>query len=146
MKLKSVAVLKAAVIVCAVLSIGVAVAAPWIVDWYARIRPLEPIMSTTLLICYYICMIPTLIALYSMLRVLIHIQKKHPFEHVALKYLGIISWCCLAVAVVCAGGAYWYLPLAFISAAMVFLFLTVRVVNSCFLVGTMLQEENDLTV
>lgn len=146
MKLKSVAVLKVAVIVCAFLSVALGVAAPWIIDWYVSARHLAPQRGTAILVCYCICIVPTLIALYSMLRILQSIGKSHPFSGSTVKYLGIISWCCVAVAVICAGGVYWYPPLAFMSGAMVFLFLTVRVVSSCFLAGSVLQEENDLTV
>lgn len=146
MKLKSVAVLKAAVIICAILAVGVAVAAPWIIKWYVGFRQIAPEGGTAILVCYYICMVPALIALYCMLRLLIHIQQKRPFARAAMTYLTVISWCCLAVALVCLGGAFRYPPLAFVSAAMAFLFLTVRVVNICFRAGAMLQEENDLTV
>ena len=146
MKEKTVAVLKAAVIVCAVLSVALGIAAPWIINWYVDARHMLPVRGTAILICYYVCLVPTLIALYCMLRVLQPIQKKHPFEQTVLKYLGILSWCCVAVAVICACGIYWYPPLAFMSGAMIFLFLTVRVVISCFSAGAKLQEENDLTV
>ncbi|MBQ6336778.1 MAG: DUF2975 domain-containing protein [Ruminococcus sp.] len=146
MKLKSVAVLKVAVIFCMALAVGTAIGAPWIIDWYVSVRHMAPVRGTAILVCYYICMVPALIALYCMLRVLHYITIKRPFEHTAPTYLDIISWCCIAIAVVCGVGAFWYPPLAIVSGAMVFLFLVVRVVSSCFMAGALLQEENDLTV
>ena len=145
-KTKSVAVLKAAIIVCAVLCVALGIAAPWIIDWYVGVRHLLPIRGTTILICYYVSMTPALVALYCMNRILQPIRSERPFEKTVLKYLGIISWCCVAVAVICACGIYWYPPMIVITGTMIFLFLTVRVVISCFLAGAKLQEENDLTV
>ena len=146
MNFKSIKLLKATVIFCMVLVLGLAAAAPFIVEWYVGFRKIEAFRGTALLVSYYICMIPALTALYSMLKIIIQIQNKQPFANTALLYLGLISWCCLAVGFICGGGAFFYPPLAFLSAAMLFLFLTVRVVKICFSVGMRLQEENDLTV
>ena len=42
--------------------------------------------------------------------------------------------------------AFWYMPLLLVSAAMLFIFLIVRVVRRCFIAATALKEENNLTI
>ncbi|MBQ3417033.1 MAG: DUF2975 domain-containing protein [Ruminococcus sp.] len=146
MNWKSVTALKAAVAVCMVLVVAVAAGAPWIIGWYAEIRDILPNAQTAILICYYLCAIPALIALFYMLKLLRQIKLKRPFDKASPNYLSMISWCCLAVAGICAVGGIWYPPLFFVCASMLFLFLAVRVVCSCFVAAAKLQEENDLTV
>ena len=146
MNWKSVTLLKAAVIFCMFLVVALAAGAPWVVRWYADLRDIAPTEQTVIIICYYVCAVPALVALYSMLRLLIQIQRRHPFDKENPKYVSLISWCCLAVAAVCAVGGVWYPPLFFVCASMLFLFLAVRVVCSCFVAAARLQEDNDLTV
>ena len=146
MKLRSVTALKIAVLISMGLAVILAVGAPWIAQWYAALRGISQDGKTAILVSYYICTVPALIALFSMLRLLRHIESRRPFDQKNTVYLNVISWCCLAVTVVCAIGGIWYPPLYMVSAAMIFLFLTVRVVCSCFNAAALLQEDNDLTV
>lgn len=146
MNLRSVTALKAAVVVCMVLAVAAAAGAPWIVGWYAGLRGISMAGQRAILISYYICTVPALSALWAMHRLLRQIGSRHPFDRKNTSYLKLISWCCLAVAIVCAVGGIWYPPLYMVCAAMIFLFLTVRVVCSCFTAAALLQEDNDLTV
>lgn len=146
MKIKSVTALKAAILLCMVLVVALAVGAPWIIQWYAALRSINASGKYAILISYYICAVPALIALTAMFRLLQHIEGRRPFDIKNSSYLNVISWCCLAVCVICVIGGIWYPPLYMVSAAMLFLFLTVRVVYSCFIAAAVLQEDNDLTV
>lgn len=146
MQLKSVTALKSAVLFCMALVIALAVGAPWIIQWYGNSRNITPEGKTAIMVSYYICAVPAVIALFAMLRLLRQIGHMRPFDRANAVYLSVVSWCCLTVASVCAIGGLWYQPLYMVCAAMVFLFLTVRVVYSCFKAAALLQEDSDLTI
>lgn len=146
MKLKSVTALTAIVILCIVLAVALAVCAPWIVHWYAQFRAIDPPGERAILISYLVSTVPALVALAAMLRLLLRIRHTRPFDPTNPALLSVISWCCLAVAAICAVGGVWYLPLYMVTISMLFLFLAVRVVCSCFKAAAVLQEDNDLTV
>ena len=142
----SVLAMKAAVIVCMILVIVLAVGAPWLIGLYAGIHNINMPAQTAIMICYYICVAPVMCALIAMLKMLGKIQIKRPFDVSNISCMKVISWCCLAVAAVCGVGAGWYMPLLFVCIPMIFLFLVVRVMCTCFITASKLQEENDLTV
>lgn len=146
MKLKSATVLKVIIIICMALVVALAIGAPWIIQWYARQRYLSSDSKIAIVVCYYACTVPAMAALFSMLRILRNIGQLHPFDRSNPVYLGVISWCCLAVSVICAVGGVWYPPLFLVCGTMAFLFLTVRVVLSCFKAAALLQEDKDLTI
>ena len=146
MNMKSVTVLKIAVIFCTVLLIALAAGAPWLTAWYGEYRHMTEKVVTAITVTFYLCFVPAFIALEAMFFLLRNIGKKHPFDRRNTVYLKVISWCCLAVFLICGVSGYWYKPLFFVSASMLFLFMTVRVVCTCFSAASKLQEENDLTV
>ena len=143
---KPAAAMTAAVWLCLALVVALAIGAPWIVEWWAALRGLPAAPKLAVLVSYYICMIPALGALVAMLKILKNIGRKHPFDKANSSYIGFISWCCIAIAAACAGGGVFYLPMFMVSACMLFLFLVVRVVRSCFITAAELQEDSDLTV
>ena len=146
MDLKPVKILKAVVVICVVLAVALAVASPRLVAMYAEFKGRTRPAQTAVLISYILSTFPALVALFSMLRILKNIGEKRPFDSSSLTYLNVISWCCVAIAAVCAVGGYWFLSLYAVSAAMMFLFLVVRVVSACFKAAAELQAENDLTI
>ena len=143
---RSVTALKTAVVICIALAVGAGIAMPWLIKWYAALRNIAASAQTAIMISYYVCLVPAVTALCAMLGILRHIGRRHPFDMKNIAYLTLISICCLAVALTCIIGGIWYPPLFFVSAAMVFLFLTVRVISSCFIAASVLQEDSDLTV
>ena len=146
MNMKSVRWLKITVIFCTALLVVIAAFAPWLTEWYGQYRHMAQYVVTTLTATFYLCFVPAFIALAAMFLLVRNIEKKHPFDRRNTLYLRVISWCCLAAGVFCAGGGWWYKPILFVSASMLFLFLVVRVVCVCFTAAASLQEENDLTV
>ena len=75
-----------------------------------------------------------------------NIRRDRLFGRQNTRLLSLVSWCCLAVAAICFAAAFWYMPLALISAAMLFIFLIVRVVCACFVAAAEIKEENRLTI
>ena len=146
MNMRSVTVLKIAVIFCAILLVGIAAGAPWIAAWYARYRNMAPEVGTAITYTFYLCFVPAFIALQCLFLLLRNIGRKKPFDPRNITYLKGISWCCLAAGIFCLGGGWVYKPIFFVSGSMLFLSLLVSVPCVCFTAATKLQEENDLTV
>lgn len=135
-----------AMIICAILLTGLCAAAPTLVELYARLRGIGREASAAILTAFYICVPPAAGSIFCLLKIIDNIYKDQPFLRQNSLMMGIVSWCCLAVAVVCAAAGAWYMPLWFITLTMTVLFLIVRVVRSCFIAATGLKEENSLTI
>ena len=122
------------------------VTAPWIADWFAEFRGLSDLVKHCILTCFYLCAIPAAVALYGLWRLLSNIRAEQMFVPQNSRILGMISWCCVAVACLTLAACYHYPPFALVSVAMGFIFLIVRVVRGCILAATVLREENSLTI
>lgn len=122
------------------------VAVPFIASWYQRYRALSDGVTRAIIVAFYLCCLPAALALAALLRVLRNIRGDRLFGRQNTRLLYLVSWCCLAVAAICFAAAFWYMPLALISAAMLFIFLIVRVVCACFVAAAEIKEENRLTI
>lgn len=133
----------------AALLLGLAVAFPWLRDWYflsvhGKLPEKGAIPAVT--ICFYLCLVPATWALYELIRMLFRIRKDNPFCTENVKALRHISWACALAAVLCIIGAVWYLPLILIAVAAGFMAMILRVVKNVMEKAVALREENDLTV
>ena len=136
----------AATILCIILVIALSVAAPWVIGWYARIRQVRESGRIALLIAFYGCVPPALAALCVLLKLLSSVRDEKVFSQKNSRLMAVLSWCCVAVALITGAGARWYPPLLFVTASMAFLFLIVRVVRNCLIAATAIKEENSLTI
>lgn len=143
---KSASLCAAAAYVCLLLIAVLCVFAPRLLTIYMDFRALPQNVYTILLIAFYICCVPAVIALLCLLRILGNIRRQQMFCQSNNTLLRIVSWCCLVVAAVCFLVGFWYFPLFFVTAAMLFIFLIVRVVISLMTAGVTLEEENSLTI
>ena len=125
-----------------VLSIFALSLADWYVDW----RNIDPILKTVIPVAFWICAIPTTVALLGLMSLLRNLFREKIFEVQNSKIMLGICWCCIAVALVTAVATYWYLPFIFVAVTMIFLCLIVSIVRGCFNAAIMLREENDLTI
>ena len=125
---------------------GLCVTAPMLMDLYMRWRALAPEVCRAVLIAFYLSCLPAFTALICLLRILHKIRVQEMFGAANRWLLRVISWCCLAVALICFVAGFWYFPLFFLTAAMLFISLITRVVCTCFLAAAELQEENSLTI
>ena len=68
------------------------------------------------------------------------------FTRKNVRFLSVISWCCLAVFLVTGFFGVKYVPLFIITLAMGVVGILVRVVQSVMDAAVALREENDLTI
>ena len=146
MKKASVVLSAAAMTVCAILLAGLCIAAPTLVELYSRFRGLDGASGTAILTAFYICALPAAVSIFCLLKIIDNIYKDQPFMRSNSVMMGIVSWCCLGVAAVCAAAGVWYMPLWFITLTMTVLFLIVCVIRCCFIAAAGLEEENSLTI
>ncbi len=135
-----------AVIICMVVLGIITTFAPLLAHWFISFRLLGLVVYIVILIAYYLCVAPALISLISLLRILSNIKNNEPFKRQNAALISRVSWCCVAVAVVTLWAGFFYMPMWFISAAMLFVFLILRVVRGCFIAAMYLEEENSLTI
>ena len=146
MKKSSVTIATVFVIACMVLIIAVGITAPWLVSWFARLRGLSKTVERIIFCAYYTCAVMAELALFWLYRLLRNIKKDKMFDRVNPYYMFYISNECLSIALCTFVFGFWYPPFFFVTAAMLFLFLIVRVVRLCFIAATEMKEENDLTI
>ena len=146
MKNKAVKFSLAAVLLFLLAALALAVAMPWLADWYAEFRAIRESGRIAILTAFYGCLpfaLTALICLWSLLR---NIQKERVFLEQNSRLMAVVSWCCAGVAAVTLGACRWYPPLCFITVSMAFIFLITRVVRNCFIAAIALKEENALTI
>ena len=127
-------------------AVGLAIAMPWLTEWYVRYRLIQESGRIALLVSFYGCLPFALAVLICLWRLLRNIQRERVFSEENSRLMAAVSWCCAAVAAVTLGAFRWYPPLIFITLSMAFLFLIVRVVRNCFIAAIALKEENALTI
>ncbi|MBP3412541.1 MAG: DUF2975 domain-containing protein [Oscillospiraceae bacterium] len=120
--------------------------APRLVELYSLFRGLPVVVGKCILAAFYFCSVPAAVALFCLWRLLWNIRCGLIFVPKNARLLSVISWCCLEVSLLTLAACYHYLPFGLVSVAMLFVFLIVRVVGSCMVVGTALKEENSLTI
>lgn len=146
MKQKSVLFCAAACVLCLILVAALCALAPWLLRLYVGMRSISMTVYAVLLAAFYACCVPAVLALTGLLRILANIRKKELFSRGNIRLVGLVSWCCVAVAVICFAAGFWYFPLFFLTAAMLFMFLIVRVVRSLMAAALDIEEENSLTI
>lgn len=146
MKKKSIPATKVCVLLFILVLIVSLALMPSLTQRYVDYRGMSKTVYKAILVTFYACAAPALIALLSMLVLLVHIQRGERFSRSNTFLLSVISWCCICVVGASLTGAVWYAPLLFVSVAMMFIFLLVRVVRGCFLAALELKEENSLTI
>ena len=104
------------------------------------------LVTKTVLICYYPSALLGLLALASLIKMLFNIKLGKLFINENVLFLRIISWCCFAVALMCAVASYIYYSMIFVSIAAGFVGLILRVVKNVMQSAIELQNENDLTI
>lgn len=114
--------------------------------WYVDFQSLRNFLTVVIVIIFYVSAVPAMLALVCLLSLLRRIHKGNAFDAHNARLLALIGWCCLAVAAACFVGGFFYVPFFLVTAAMLFLFLIVRVVRNCFVTAAQLQEENNLTI
>lgn len=146
MKKTAVHLTMAAAAIGLLLLLSLCICAPTLAEFYAKLRSLPNVSRLALIWAFYLSALPTAASLISILKLLVNIRRDQPFLLENITLMSVISLCCLPVAAACGIAGIWYMPLCFITAAMLFLFLIVRVVRGCFISAFYLKEENSLTI
>lgn len=84
-----------------------------------------------------------LLHLWKLLR---HIRKGEIFDDLVVKYLRVVSWNCVGVAVVCFLTGLLFTPLLVFAVAAGFMALIVRIVKNAFRQAVDMKNELDLTI
>lgn len=126
--------------------LGLLFFAPRIMAVYTQWRLISAAVSAIVLAAFYCSALPAAVSLVCLFLLLRNILGERPFLRRNCLLIGIVSWCCVAVAAITLVGGFWYMPLLLVTAAMVFIFLILRVVRRCFDAAIALKEENSLTI
>ncbi len=144
---------KGSVLLCTVFSAALLLAlaglqlfAPRITAAYADFRALNDTVSTVILVTFYLCSLPAAAALLSLLALLRGIRSENAFSKRSSALMSVVSWCCIAVAAATLWAGFSYPPFFLVTAAMLFLFLIVRIIRGCFVTATALKEDSSLTI
>ena len=128
------------VLACAILFL-----IPIITQWYDNVSGKEPIM-TVLTVCFYLCDILAILALWELSVMLKNISKQELFTDRNTRCVRIISWCCFGVGAVFAGLAFWRLLALLVALIAAFVGLILRVVKNMLATAAEIREENDYTI
>ena len=96
-------------------------------------------------ILYFSC-IPAMAALVCLHMLLSNIKNEKVFITRNVKLLRIISWCCFSAAAFLAFAVRYYLFFGFVSVALAFVGLILRVVKNVIEQAVLLKDENDFTI
>lgn len=94
----------------------------------------------------YTASVPAWILLYQLWKLLGTVGAGGVFTQGSIRCLRVISWCCVAAALICALSALYYLPFLIAAVAAGFMALIVRIVKNCFEQAVRMKDELDLTV
>lgn len=119
---------------------------PRFTQWYVSFRVMTEQAGFVLLAAFYVCAVPSALALWQIDRLLGSICAGRVFLEENSRRVSRVSLCCAAVCLVTAAAGFVYPPLFFIAVVMLFLCLLVNVVASVLAAATELREENDLTI
>jgi len=128
-----------------VLACGILFLIPIITQWYDDVSGKEPIMPV-LTVCFYLCDIIAILALWELNLLLKNISKQELFTERNTKCVRIISWCLFGVAAVFAGLSFWRLLALLVAVIAAFVGLILRVVKNMLATAAEMREENDYTI
>ncbi|MBO6302322.1 MAG: DUF2975 domain-containing protein [Ruminiclostridium sp.] len=128
-----------------ILAVGVLFCIPFITIWYDNVSGKEPIMPV-LTVCFYLCDIMAILALWELKTLLSNISKQELFTERNTRCVRIISWCCFGVAAVFAVLTFWRLLALLVAFIAAFVGLILRVVKNMLAAAAELREENDYTI
>lgn len=125
---------------------GLAIFLPTLLDKYIHFfgKP-EHYFSPTLII-FYVGLIPAFIADVSLYLLLVNAKGDKIFTDSSVKYLRIISWCCMAEGVIFFALGFYYYTAFLLSFAALFMGIILRVVKNVIAAAVDIKSENDYTI
>ncbi len=117
--------------------------APWLWPWLVG----RPEGAAWYMAVTYITAVPAAVVLYGLHRLLQNLSAGKVFIAGNVRWLRVLSWCCIAAGLVYLAGALaGNLVLWVLAAAAAFVGLMLRVVKNVFAQAVALKEENDYTI
>lgn len=144
---KSISLSKICVLVFTVMLICTVLSAPWLVNWLMDFSRADLVgKKAFFLATIYFGSVPATILLFSLYRLLHHIEHEQIFVTSNVEYLRRISWCCFAGAIICFASIPYYFPWVFVAVAAAFMGLIVRVIKNVIAQAVELKDESELTI
>lgn len=128
------------------LSIIIGIFLPFLAGRYIEITGKSQALKTVLVTVCYFCLPFVLILLLALRYLLKNILRSKVFIYENVKLLRILSWCCVAVALITVISGYFYLPFYIIGTAAGFFALILRVIKNIFCTAIEIKSENELTI
>lgn len=128
------------------LSIIIGIFLPFLAGRYIEITGKSQTLKTVLVTVCYFCLPFVLILLLALRHLLKNILRSKVFIYENVKLLRILSWCCVAVALITVISGYFYLPFYIIGTAAGFFALILRVIKNIFCTAIEIKNENELTI
>ena len=119
---------------------------PWLLRWYIGYTVKNAMILLPVMISLWACALPAFVALIQLGKMLNNIARGQVFARENVKALRVISWCCIAVAVIFACFFFYYVLGLILAILAAFAGLVLRVVKNVFEQAVAIKEENDLTV
>ncbi|HWQ30025.1 MAG TPA: DUF2975 domain-containing protein [Negativicutes bacterium] len=143
----SISLSKFCVLAFAILLIGTDISAPWLVSWLMDFSRADLVgKELFFLATIYSGSLPAAVLLFSLYRLLRHIELDKVFIMANVEYLRLISWSSFAGAIICFASTSYYLPWIFVAVAAAFMGLIVRVVKNIIAQAVELKNESELTI
>lgn len=143
---KSVSLTKALIITLAVAFVALLFFAVPAAFWYCDICEKEDFSAKVLIGVFYLCSPAAVVVIINSLKLLGNLGKGIFFTTRNARYLKLMSNSCLAVVPVCVFACLFFAGFIPITVSAICMFLILRIVKNVFEYGTVLKEENDLTV
>lgn len=128
------------------LSIIIGIFLPFLAGRYIEITGKSQALKTVLVTVSYFCLPFAFILLLALRHLLKNILRSKVFIYENVKLLRILSWCCVAVALITVISGYFYLPFYIIGTAAGFFALILRVIKNIFCTAIEIKNENELTI
>lgn len=127
-------------------AIAVGIFLPIIAGWYIEATGKTQALKAVLITVCYCCLPFAAAALLTLRLLLKNILKSEVFVSQNVKFLRILSWCCVAVALIALASGYFYLPFYIVGTAAGFFALILRVIKNVFCAAIEIKNENELTI
>lgn len=117
----------------------------WITEFYLDFVH-HPELFINMLVTLYAWLAIAVFVLYYLHRLLLNISQEQVFIQENVQALRIISWLCMAIAMIGCISACYYLQFLLVGAAFAFIALIVRVIKNVMAEAILIKEENEFTI
>lgn len=143
---RSIVLSRICVVLFALLLAALDTGAYWLVGLFIRLRSMPGQTCVFMMTSIYAGSVFGWITLWMLWKLLGNMSSGRVFVSANVRAMRTVSWCCAAVAVVCALSTLYYLPFLVAAMAAAFMALIVRIVKNAFQSALEMKNELDYTV